>query len=303
MINKIFIICLVTIGIVYSYYSYSLSVESNVNVEKSASDIIPNTPSPTSNLIDCPMDVNCGGGTKKLSVNDCKVIFCCKVGQNWSIYYSKALCTTDQNNFDNSKSALTNKNNNSALIKCANSTGDYQYDFGLLTYDECIKKSNLFGGNAQIKVDCSSSEGEYRYDFGKLTSEDCKIKINEYFKNYKSKCSYSNGEYQFDYGDLTLDECKIKSEEYFANKKLELDNYVQPTAIINSDIPTNTIINRTNKTKYTNCINQCTLYYEEGINSCKDGFGVVASACTERVIQTGTTRNSCNDRCGNLYLK
>jgi len=59
-----------------------------------------NTPSPSitiaDQMVNCNIDVNCGGGTKYISKEECLNSICCRLGEKYIIYSDKNQCLRDQ---------------------------------------------------------------------------------------------------------------------------------------------------------------------------------------------------------------
>jgi hypothetical protein len=51
---------------------------------------------PVDYVVDCSINSNCGGGTKKLMKSICDNSTCCQIGNNWIFYTSKQKCNSDQ---------------------------------------------------------------------------------------------------------------------------------------------------------------------------------------------------------------
>ncbi|MDD4135851.1 MAG: hypothetical protein PHN66_02145 [Candidatus Shapirobacteria bacterium] len=67
--------------------------------------------------VDCNVNSNCGGGTKKILKSECDNSTCCQVGSNWIFYTSKQKCDQDQKN-NNSGSNNTNTTTSSSYPSC-----------------------------------------------------------------------------------------------------------------------------------------------------------------------------------------
>jgi len=114
-------------------------------------------------VISCNVHVSCGGGTRQLRKSICDQSVCCQVGNTWLFYESKSKCTEDQN-FTNEQGASNNYSNNytnqtnyeTVKIPCSYSSGQFQYNFGELTYNECKVKTDEYWAKERQKISDSS---------------------------------------------------------------------------------------------------------------------------------------------------
>lgn len=82
------------------------------------------TPKPAaSNLINCNISSNCGGGTKLVSKIECDSLVCCQVGNKWQLYPSNSSCTQAQEQYWKDYYARENDILMSELNKKYNTSG------------------------------------------------------------------------------------------------------------------------------------------------------------------------------------
>lgn len=116
-------------------------------------------------IVDCRITSECGGGIRKLRLSVCNNSACCQIGGSWIFYESSAKCGQDQKLASGSNNRDINNNYDSNLnyptysaqtkIKCSYSSGEYQYDYGELTYDECSSKSKQYWDNKRNEIGSS----------------------------------------------------------------------------------------------------------------------------------------------------
>ena len=108
-------------------------------------------------IIDCKFTYI---GTIKLKRSVCNKSTDCQIGNKWIYYDSVDNCKADQNAYNQQQK---NPNTNNTKIS-----------------DEEYKKQS-----AEIKISCSFSNGEYVFDYGMLTYDECKIKTDAYWASKK----------------------------------------------------------------------------------------------------------------------
>ncbi|MCX6731237.1 MAG: peptidoglycan-binding domain-containing protein [Candidatus Roizmanbacteria bacterium] len=115
--------------------------------------------------VNCGISSSCGGGTKLMKLSTCNNTICCEVVNQWIFMYSLTDCQNAQRNA-HANTANTNQgnvplNSGSVKIKCSYSSGEYQFDFGDLTYDECTIKSNEYWASKRQAITNNSTTNNY----------------------------------------------------------------------------------------------------------------------------------------------
>ena len=117
----------------------------------------PTTPTPTPtytppkvSLMTCNFGDQCRGETRQMTKDQCANSTCCQIGNQWLVYTSKSKCKEDQVN--NRIVPSTNDSYGSEKFSCSYQSGSYNYDYGMLTIDECRIKQDAYWENLKTVV-------------------------------------------------------------------------------------------------------------------------------------------------------
>ncbi|HSV94851.1 MAG TPA: hypothetical protein VLH94_02690 [Spirochaetia bacterium] len=135
---------------------------------------------PMDYMVNCTVSNTCGGGTRYLKKSECNKSVCCQVGSGWYFYSSIEKCRQDQ----------------------ASGKPSNQYNYARPTIQP-------WDG----KISCSYSGGGYSYDFGKLTYADCMTRMDQYWNQQSSK-SLTTAPTAVVVSQSVIDSCKsaVRSE-------------------------------------------------------------------------------------------
>ncbi len=118
-------------------------------------------PIDTDPIIDCKFDAGqCKGASIKVRNSQCLNTTCCQIGNNWIPYITVQKCKEAQNTYTNNNQIIapTYKPNNPSYtsgevkISCSYHSGDYNFDYGMLTYDECKIKSDAYWNSKKASL-------------------------------------------------------------------------------------------------------------------------------------------------------
>ena len=162
---------------IQNYQSPSLSPVNN-----SSQKVFTNPTKPTdasnnnTNLVNCNINANCGGGTMLVTKEECKNKICCQLKSGWQILSSMDVCLSvqksEQNNSNSnnynyvypttsSKQNITNQNSSSSLISVTpTSTSSTNVSADKLKYDNCVFNAKA-AGDAYKYDHCTSIRDTY----------------------------------------------------------------------------------------------------------------------------------------------
>lgn len=113
---------------------------------------------------------NCLGKSLQVRQSECSKTYCCGIGDKWSIYLSEGQCKQAQKNAGN----VTQNNyvppvpSGQIKIKCDLSSGEYHYDFGEITYDECKRKSDNYFAQKRAEINSQGTGGSLQDTLKKM---------------------------------------------------------------------------------------------------------------------------------------
>ncbi|MFA6569799.1 MAG: hypothetical protein WCT77_00990 [Bacteroidota bacterium] len=96
--------------------------------------------------VHCRMSAECGGGTTPLKQSECNNSTCCQIGDKWIFYKDKNQCDRDQGETPNSQPnyVISTGVTINSKVNCSYTGSGYSYNFGELTFDECMLKTDQY---------------------------------------------------------------------------------------------------------------------------------------------------------------